>query len=47
MVTDSGDTSLSSDTIGVPVCTVDCQLGNAIVGLQQQSGRRQLPDPWQ
>jgi len=33
MVTDSGDASLSSDTIGLPVCTVDCQLGNAIIGL--------------
>jgi len=33
IVTDSGATSLSSDTIGVPVCTVDCPIGNAIVGL--------------
>ena len=33
MVSDSGDMTLSSDTIGLPVCTVDCQLGNAIIGL--------------
>jgi hypothetical protein len=33
MVTDAGDTALSSETIGVPVCTVDCQLGNAIIGV--------------
>ncbi len=33
IIIDSGDTSLSADTIGVPVCTVDCQLGNAIIGV--------------
>jgi hypothetical protein len=31
--TETGDTVISSETKGLPVCTVDCNLTNAIVGL--------------
>jgi hypothetical protein len=31
--TETGDTVVSSETKGLPVCTVDCNLTNAIVGL--------------
>jgi len=31
--TETGDTITSSETRGLPVCTVDCNLTNAIVGL--------------
>jgi len=31
--TETGDTVISSETKGLPVCTVDCNLTNAIIGL--------------
>jgi len=33
LTSETGDTLLSSETKGLPICTVDCNLTNAIVGL--------------